>query len=207
MHPKCPKCRNLDLEPAAGALARVSSNERALTCAQCHGYFLPRQVVEHWQTEPFVELSEDETLPIDPEADHKTGLCPMGHGILLRARVEPEEDHVFHLERCGFCHRIWLDRGEWQRLATAFYLDHLNDLWDPLWQKRHRNEKLQRRLDRSLFDQLGENLYQDLSSVVERLRRHPSKAQALAWIRQHLDPHAQAHEGLTTPVRSEKTGE
>lgn len=205
MNPKCPKCRNVDLEPAPGALARVSSNERALTCSQCHGYFLPRQVVEHWQSEPFVELSEDEAVSSAPEADHRTGLCPMGHGILLRARVEPEEDHVFHLERCGFCQGIWLDRGEWQRLAAALYLDHLNDLWDPQWQKQRRHEQLQRRLDRSLFDQLGETLYQDLGSVIARLRQHPSRAQALAWICQHLDPHAEAHESLTKPERSEKT--
>lgn len=205
MHPKCPKCRSVDLVQAPGALARVAANERALTCGKCHGYFLPRQVVEHWQTDPFVELSEDEPLSSDPEVDHKTGLCPMGHGILLRARVEPEEKQIFYLERCGFCHGIWLDRGEWQRLAAALFLDHLDDLWDPGWQKRRRSEKFQRGLDRSLFDQLGENLYRDLTALVEALRDHPARMQALAWISQHLDPHGQLPEGLTSRDRSEKT--
>lgn len=197
MQPNCPKCRSISLEHARGTLAYVETAERALSCPQCHGYFLPHSVVEHWQTDPFVELSEDEPVSTLPELDQKTGLCPMGHGILVRARVDA--DQVFFLERCGFCHGVWLDRGEWQRLAASLYLDHLDDLWDPAWQRQRRREKLQRRLDQSLADQLGENLYRDLAHVVAQLKAHPSRAQALAWIAQHLDPHAQTAEVLPKP--------
>jgi len=189
MQPRCPKCRNVDLVQAQGALAKLAAAERALTCPNCRGYFLPHQIVEHWQTEPFVELNEDEPTTMRPELDKRTGLCPMGHGILVRARVD--SDPVFYLERCGFCHGVWLDRGEWPQLAASLYLDHLDDLWDPAWQKRRRTEKLQRELDRALLDHLGETLYQDLTSVVERLKEHPSRAQAIAWITEHLDPHGQ----------------
>jgi Zn-finger nucleic acid-binding protein len=189
MQPKCPKCRSVYLEQARGTFADVETNEQVLSCPQCRGCFLPHKVVEYWETEPFVELSEDEPMSMRPELDRRTGLCPMGHGILVRARVDA--DQVFYLERCGFCRGVWLDRGEWQRLAACLYLDHLDDLWDPAWQKQRRHDRLQRGLDRSLADQLGESLYRDLDSVVERLRKHPSRAQALAWITQRLDPHPQ----------------
>jgi Zn-finger nucleic acid-binding protein len=183
------------LVQARGALASIAAAERALTCPQCRGYFLPHHVVEHWQTQPFVELSEDEPTSMRPELDKRTGLCPMGHGILVRARVDAEQ--VFYLERCGFCHGVWLDRGEWPRLAASLYLDHLDDLWDPAWQRQRRNEKLQRELDHALQDHLGEDLYRDLVSVVERLRDHASRAQALAWISEHLDPHGQLRDAGT----------
>jgi Zn-finger nucleic acid-binding protein len=203
MHPLCPKCRSVSLEQAGGSLAHIEG-ERALRCPQCHGYFLPHRVVEHWETEPFVDLSEDEPVSMRPELDRRTGLCPMGHGILVRARVDLDPDQAFYLERCGLCHGVWLDRGEWQRLAASLYLDHLDDLWDPKWQRQRRSEKLQRGLDRSLADQLGETLYHDLVSVVERLRLHESRAQALAWIREHLDPHPQPASDLTNGVRLAK---
>ncbi len=195
MQPQCPKCRSVSLEQARGSLAHVGAAERALTCPQCRGYFLPHQVVEHWQTEPFVELSEDEPTTMRPELDKKTGLCPMGHGILVRARVDAEQ--VFYLERCGFCRGVWLDRGEWPRLASSLFLDHLDDLWDPAWQRQRRSEKLRHELDQALANQLGEPLYGDLASVVERLRNHPSRTQALAWVTEHLDPHGQLHDALS----------
>jgi Zn-finger nucleic acid-binding protein len=147
---------------------------------------MPHNVVERWQTDPFVELNEDEPMSVRPDTDKRTGLCPMGHGILLRARVDSEQ--IYYLERCGFCRGVWLDRGEWQRLAAALYLDHLDDLWDPTWQKQRRSESLQIKLDNALSTQLGEPLYEQLRAVVEALRQHPAKAQALAWITTHLDP-------------------
>ncbi|HEY5956906.1 MAG TPA: zf-TFIIB domain-containing protein, partial [Polyangiaceae bacterium] len=199
----CPKCRSELLEAAKGTLASVEASERALTCPKCGGYFLPRHIVEHWQTHPFVE-PEGEPVSMRPELDRKTGLCPLGHGIMVRAKVEA--DAVFYLERCGLCHGVWLDRGEWQRLAASLYLDHLDDLWDPHWQKQRRSEKLQRRLDQSLQDQLGEILYRDLESVVDRLHSHPSRAQALAWITQRLDPHGQMGTDLTNAARFAKRG-
>src|SRR5512133_3248194 len=206
MHPKCPKCRVVYLESAPGAFAQLSANEAALMCPTCRGYFLSHQVVEHWEKEPFVELSEDDPLPSNPEVDRKTGLCPMGHGILVRARVELDGVDGFHLERCGFCRGVWLDCGEWQRLAASRYLEHLDDLWDPNWQKQRRSEKLQRGLDRALSEQLGEALFRDLASVVFRLRSHPSRAQALAWITQHLDPHARTDSAAAPASASDREG-
>jgi Zn-finger nucleic acid-binding protein len=188
MQPQCPKCRSVHLQRAEGTLAHLDVSERVLACPVCGGYFLPHKLVEHWHSEPFVEPGENSPESMRPELDRKTGLCPMGHGILVRARVDG--DQVFHLERCGFCRGVWLDRGEWQRLASSRFLQHLDDLWDPTWQRQQRDERLQRTLDRALFDQLGAELYRDLVTVIGRLKEHPSRAQALAWISEHLDPHA-----------------
>jgi len=182
----CPKCRSLTLDDAEGTLADLSPQEHALFCSKCRGYWMPHAVVERWQTEPFVEITEDEPMSVRPDPDKRTGLCPMGHGILLRARVD--SDKVYYLERCGLCRGVWLDRGEWQRLAAALYLDHLDDLWDPTWQKQRRREALQKGLDVALVAQIGPELFAQVSQVVHALLDHPAKAQAFAWIAEHLDP-------------------
>jgi Zn-finger nucleic acid-binding protein len=151
---------------------------------------MPHSLVERWQTDPFVELSDDDPLSVRrPDTDKRTGLCPFGHGILLRARVD--DNSTYYLERCGACRGVWLDRGEWQKLAASLYLDHLDDLWDPTWQKRRRTETLQHNLDNALAERLGQSLYGELCAVVDQLRHHPGKAQALAWITAHLDPDTQ----------------
>ncbi len=193
----CPKCRRESLENAKGALASLTPQEHALFCSNCHGYWMPHAIVELWQSDPFVELSEDEPLSIRVETDRRTGLCPMGHGILVRAKVDL--DKVFYLERCGLCRGVWLDRGEWQRLAAALYLDHLDDLWDPTWQKQRRTEALENKLDRALADCLGTALFEELKAVVLKLREHPNKAQALAWVVSHLD--AEHHRESSTQHR------
>ncbi|MGC4064355.1 MAG: zf-TFIIB domain-containing protein [Polyangiaceae bacterium] len=181
----CPKCRKESLEVAKGAFAESGPEDRALFCSSCRGYWMPHGIVERWQTEPFVELSDEDPESVRPEADRRTGLCPMGHGILLRARVD--EEKTYYLERCGHCRGVWFDRGEWQALAATLYLDHLDDLWDPAWQKKRRAEALGQRLDRALAEQIGRELFEEIQRVVERLAHHPAKAQALAWITTRLD--------------------
>jgi Zn-finger nucleic acid-binding protein len=157
--------------------------ERALECPQCRGIWLPRSIIDAWRNHPFVEV-DDGSMPSIPPDDLRTGLCPLGHGILIRARVEA--DRVFHLERCGTCRGIWLDKGEWQRLAAARFLDHLDDLWDPNWQKRQRAQHSRQELDAALRDRLGPDLFNGLSSTIEEVARHPARAQVLAWIIERL---------------------
>jgi Zn-finger nucleic acid-binding protein len=104
---------------------------------------------------------------------------------MIRARVEASTP--FHLERCGLCRGIWFDRGEWQQLAARQFLDHLDDLWDPAWQKRCRIEAERESLDQALVHELGGDLFQQLLDVSRSLEDHPARAQALAWLCQRLE--------------------
>ena len=182
---QCPKCRTEPLFAAEGALASSHDPERAWTCRQCAGLWVPSSIVQRWRRDPFVEIVVEEGDKEEPPAtDFRTGLCPHNHGILIRARVHDEEP--FHVERCPHCRGIWLDEGEWQRLAADQFLDHLEDLWDPQWQSKQRAAHRQESLDRALAQALGVELFESLREAVEQLRTHPERAQALAWIADHL---------------------
>jgi Zn-finger nucleic acid-binding protein len=189
----CPKCRRITLRLASDTVVLRHGSAPILECPGCSGLWIP-----HLALSPGVELntappSDSPTPSIPPEGDHRTGLCPEGHGILIRARAEL--DRSFHVERCPLCRGVWLDRGEWRRLSAAGLLGHLDDLWDPSWQKRQRDDVNRRHLDGSLRDALGDELYAGLLRVVTELHAHPARSQALAWIVDHLEGEAAKPEG------------
>jgi len=49
------------------------------------------------------------------DTDNRTGPCPSGHGIMIRAKVDIDEP--FYLEKCTTCGGIWFDHGEWLRIV------------------------------------------------------------------------------------------
>lgn len=73
-------------------------------------------------------LSSDSTLLPGRGPDARSGLCPEGHAILTRARVDTEEP--FHIERCASCHGLWLDKGEWNRLSDMGLVGEVDGLFD-----------------------------------------------------------------------------
>ncbi len=187
--PLCPKCRRTVLAPTTDVPVPAELSERPLKCEACQGLWLPHVIVESWRAHPISEQLELEAEPahpsVPPEADHRTGLCPFGHGILIRARVDGPR--TFYVERCSPCRGVWLDRGEWKRLASARFLEHLDDLWDPNWKRQNRVALVERHIDAALTEELGQELFSDLQAVVSELHGHPARAQALAWIVEHLE--------------------
>ena len=181
----CPKCRRITLSMASDAVVLRQGTAAILECRGCSGLWIPHLALEQGVELNIAPSSGAPTPSIPPEGDQRTGLCPEGHGILIRARAEL--DRSFHVERCPVCRGVWLDRGEWRRLSAAGLLEHLDDLWDPSWQKRQRDDVNRRHLDESLRDALGEDLYAGLQRVVGELHAHPARSQALAWIVDHLE--------------------
>jgi Zn-finger nucleic acid-binding protein len=115
------------------------------------------------------------------DQDVKAGLCPEGHGILIRARVEV--DQPFYLDRCFKCGGVWFDSGEWQRLATHHLISALPEIWTQEWQDRQRAEKEHESyIDwaRSVF---GDDLASKLCEVATALANHPRLDEALAFVR------------------------
>jgi Zn-finger nucleic acid-binding protein len=83
--------------------------EGAYPCVQCHGQWLPGDVVEaaigHVAIAPRVEdvRVEPSTLP-----------CPQDGTALLALHYRGVE-----VDHCPQCHGVWLDRGELKRLALV----------------------------------------------------------------------------------------
>jgi Zn-finger nucleic acid-binding protein len=170
---RCPKCRDTPLRAAA------RSGTPVLRCYACHGMWLSLEEAERLAVTGTL-LDPDSMLPQKNRLEAFAGLCPRGHGVLSRAKVDLEEP--FYLERCAGCGGLWFDAGEWAKLASSHLIHHLRDLWDPDWQRRMRAERAERRHRDQLRASLGPELFEQVEAVAAALAEHPARSEALAFI-------------------------
>ncbi|MGC4115847.1 MAG: zf-TFIIB domain-containing protein [Myxococcales bacterium] len=168
----CPKCRTAHLSPIDPA---VSGADAPLRCPSCQGTWVPRHAILFTDLEPSSASSE-----AAKGNDTRTGMCPAGHGLLRRARLEGALD--FALDRCPACGGTWFDAGEWHEVASRHLLGALDQLWDPLRQRQAREEKALGHWRSELEQRLGAQLVSDLDALGDALRGHPDAAQALAYL-------------------------
>lgn len=173
---QCPKCQTVVL--------KKSSFNAPHLCPGCGGMWrqsgdhaeLPEATIEALGNEGFDGVGSTDDM------DKKTGLCPAGHGIMIRARVAL--DQPFYLEKCTACGGIWFDKGEWLRIAEHNLADSLPAIWSKAWQRRQREEKdresylgLNKRL-------LGDSLFDAVMAVASQLKGHPERDRAMALLQQ-----------------------
>ena len=171
----CPKCRKDSLVPAP------SGGDNAFVCNGCRGWWVSRELVES-STAHYL-LEGDDGLPsTSTEADLRTGLCPHGHGLMIRARIDLAPR--FYLERCPHCGGIWFDRGEWDRVADACLLENLPRLWSLSWQRRQRAAESRAKHMEWANERFGAQLMADLEALAGQLAEHPMRQQALAFLRE-----------------------
>lgn len=175
MKEHCPKCGAVALSPLP--------RSRVLSCGTCRGFWVPPLGFQ----EPGVveRLRELDFRPAQPlEQDHRTGVCPEGHGLLRRARVSIEDPYF--LERCARCGGVWLDPGEWSRLADANLLADVTNLWSPAWREHLSEEQNRAALHADLRHKLGEETFSLLERLVDALHEPEPRALALAYLQQRL---------------------
>ena len=102
----CPKCKTTELHK--------HGFDSPFYCKQCGGMWLESEKLREFM-ETSSEFHNEESG--NSEHDERTGLCPSGHGIMIRARIDADEP--FYLEKCSQCGGIWFDRGEWQKIVRG----------------------------------------------------------------------------------------
>ena len=170
----CPKCRDVDLIPLRDD---VYHNQMKF-CRKCQGLWLYKEALS-FADGPIPSLPTDEAGH-DDDADRKAGLCPFGHGVLIRARVDTEP--AFFLDRCSTCGGIWFDRGELHLVAMAGLTEQLPDLWSPEWRRERRRERDRLEYLEDMKSKIGDGLFQRLTNLVEVLRENPLKRQVLDFL-------------------------
>lgn len=170
----CPKCKDVEL--------KNPSQDAPLSCAKCGGIWVDDEGIAGLAGSSFddsIITKED-----DEEYDSKTGLCPKGHGIMLRARVEFETP--FYLERCPHCGGIWFDYGEWNLIAKTHLFDNLAEIWTVSWQRKQRTEKERDHFLDTNREQLGDELFEQIVALAEKMKNHPEKMRALALLKNEI---------------------
>jgi Zn-finger nucleic acid-binding protein len=176
----CPKCKTVTLAPLDPGRAADPDVVPPSRCVHCKGVWLPHEAVEQHVVPATVD-----TAQADPASDSLPGFCPRCRSILTRARVE-RETHPFHLDRCGSCAGIWFDAGEWAAIASSEWLDHLDDLWDPVWRKRVRDKRAEQRHVEELERALGTETLKQVLAAIAALRNHENRALALSFMIEEL---------------------
>lgn len=172
---RCPKCE-------AGGLAPLADSS-ALRCAQCSGFWVPPLSLTDARSREL--LTEHDACPAQPlEQDHRTGPCPEGHGLLRRARVTNEDP--FFLERCARCGGVWFDPGEWTRLLHEGLLPNVTHLWSPAWREHLSEEQNRASLEADLKHKLGDDTFELLEKLADKLHQQNLGALALAYLRERL---------------------
>jgi Zn-finger nucleic acid-binding protein len=138
--------------------------------------WLPHEAI----AEHLVPPSVDDAAEVPSESDARPGLCPRCRGLLVRARVE--QDHPFHLDRCPICRGIWFDSGEWAAVASTEWLNHLDDLWDPVWRKRVRDQRAENRHLETIERALGPEVFAKVTAAIRALEKHPMRSLGLSYI-------------------------
>lgn len=169
---KCPKCKDIELSKKAF--------HSPFACPQCEGMWLASDQLTQW-TAHTESLSE---MAVANETDYRTGLCPEGHGLMIRAKFDME--NPFYLEKCLHCSGIWFDKGEWHRVVQAHLAENIDIIWSTAWQRKQRLEREKDKyleINRTL---LGVELYEAILALSSRLRQHPERLRAIAFLQQQV---------------------
>ena len=179
----CPKCKTQTLAPLAQGRSVPGDVVPPSRCTHCLGVWLPHDAIE----QHLVPASVD-AQPPSPAADGLAGFCPKCQGLLVRARFDAGQ--VFHLDRCPACAGVWFDAGEWAAVASSEWLSHLDDLWDPIWRRRAREQRAHKRHLQEIERALGKDILERLQDAIAALRHHPARALGLSYLIEELrSPH------------------
>ena len=174
----CPKCKDVGLLP----LRKIDHSGRSLYCPECHGLWVAKDLLAQGE-EPFPPVASPEE-PHDDDRDKKAGLCPEGHGLLIRAKVDA--DPAFYLDRCTRCGGVWFDQGEMRLVLAAGLTDQLPNLWSLDWQRTRRRDRDRQEYLQELKATFGPDIFGRLTELIELLGDHPDKTLALAFLSREL---------------------
>lgn len=170
----CPKCKDTVL--------RKNGYDSPFRCKSCGGLWLELEKFPHF----FETVDIKETMDHSPSShDEKAGFCPLGHGLLTRAKVDEIDDH-FYLEKCHLCGGIWFDNDEWQRIIENNLVHNLNDLWCKSWQAQQRKRKTRKKyleLNKKVF---GVTIFEKILELSDLLKNHPDTGMAMALLQQEI---------------------
>lgn len=160
---------------------RVSGYE----CSSCFGIWISSSDYSDWIEKNKIDseastISESEgLLPAIPE--RKALLCADCGTILKRYKIWPNIE--FFLDRCGNCNGIWLDKGEWEVIASkGDLIKNLNFFFTDEWQKKLKKEELKIRREKMYQERFGTDDYKKAKEIHQWIHSNPNKNQLLAYL-------------------------
>ncbi len=170
----CPKCKHTQL-------AKKGPNS-PFSCIKCKGVWLKTNEAEELHEQ--YESISDSSSPYGYNHDSRTGLCPEGHGILVRAEVSA--DKPFHLEKCMRCAGIWFDQGEIKTLIEDNLLGYLTEFWTTPWRRKQTKEQNRMSFLQLNEELLGTEVYRLTLELANKIKKHPERSRVFDLLRHEL---------------------
>ena len=182
---KCPTCKTANL-----AAKNLEPGLEGLGCADCAGVFIPFEKYLPWQEKVAPEsgggfaeaLEEVRARAKELVAAEAPGprLCPACGRFMGRFRASV--DMPFHVDRCGGCASVWLEKGEWETLKERGLTAKLHMISADAWQKHIREAEARHQQEQRYRTLLGEADYERTREFKRWLDGHVKKEIVFAYL-------------------------
>ena len=120
---KCPKCSHIEMAPETFAGITIDR------CPDCHGiWFDVFELESVLRADPRLLLSEDRHFQAPHRDEGERLNCPRCRGTYL-IKLNSRERPGTIVDSCTVCYGVWLDAGEYTRLAHADLAGRIRELF------------------------------------------------------------------------------
>ncbi len=155
---------------------------KAHRCAESGGLYIKLENYWEWKHKSAEVVNEDavedKAFPVS-EYDEVVKLCPETGTLMTRYRVG--HGLPFRVDR-SITGGVWLDAGEWEALHAAGIHQNLHLIFTAPWQKAVTSAEQSALYNERLRSRLGDDFYQELTALREKIWSHPNSAEVFAYL-------------------------
>ncbi len=140
---KCPVCHTHSLNAV-----NLEVGLSAYQCNRCLGHWLPSESYWQWldhRRQPQNQSNRPAPIKLNvgqnllPVADNSTAnFCVDCARLMTKTRVGRGLN--FYIDRCGYCHGVWLDQNEWENIQRMDLHHQIHYMFSSAWQHSVRHE-------------------------------------------------------------------
>ena len=154
----------------------------AYECPDTKGIYITLEGYWNWlkkQPERLAHLPVGDEGSCVIETEAKAKICPESGTIMMRCKVGHDFDFYIDRSRTG---GVWLDAGEWESLKSRNFHDELHLIFTEPWQQQVRDQQAQKMTAKMLDEKLGAELLLEIENIKSKLKDHPHKDFAIAYL-------------------------
>lgn len=160
----------------------LESGLSAYRCGKSGGHYITSQAYLQWLQQQPARLPHlpEPVVPVELSKDSAQALiCPESGTLMIRVKVG--HGFSFSIDR-SITGGVWLDGGEWEALRQRNFHDEIHLVFTAPWQKQVRTERAQATYEATLRSALGDDLFDQLTTLRAELLDHPHQSLALAYL-------------------------
>ena len=165
----CAHCSNTRLEPRELATGLV-----AAVCPTCEGSLLSLMNYRFW-VDRFATDTEQkaDASSTDVAESESVNCCPKCNRLMTKYQIGLGSEHK--LDLCAACDEAWLDRGEWQLLASLDLQGKLPKIFTDAWQRNIRKQRQEQALNERYEKLLGAGIFNQAKEFKQWLYKQPQR--------------------------------